>query len=73
MHIRVTTDPMSMREVENPHMQPCVYRGDGENGLEIYFESEVNRLAFIEWERDKKEDHQITLKGDSSADYVAEG
>jgi len=73
MHIRVTTDPMSMQEVEDPQTKPCVYCGDGENGLEIYFESEVNRLAFIEWERDKREDHFITLKGDSSADYVAEG
>ncbi len=73
MHIRVTTDPMSMQEVEDPQMKLCVYCGDGENGLEIYFESEVNRLAFIEWERDKLEDHQITLQGDNSADYVAEG
>ena len=73
MHIKVTTDPISMKDVDNPSDQLCLYDGDGENGLEIYFESEQNRNTFIEWERDKKEDHLITLQGNDSADYVAEG
>ena len=73
MHIKVTTDPISMNDIKNPDEHLCLYDGDGDNGLEIYFESEENRNVFIEWERDKLEDHQITLKGNDSADYVAEG
>jgi hypothetical protein len=42
MIIRTTTDPISSREVLNPEDHPCVYDGDGENGLEIYFENEEN-------------------------------
>ena len=37
MIIRTTTDPISMNEVSDPESHPCVYDGDGENGLEIYF------------------------------------
>ena len=73
MHIKVTTDPISMKDVENPDSQPCLYDGDGNNGLEIYFESKENLETFVEWERDKEEDHLITLQGNDSADYVAEG
>lgn len=71
MHIRVTTDPISQNEVHDPSNHPCHYEGDGDNGLEIYFESQSNMNEFLQWERD--EDHKITLKGDDSADYVAEG
>ena len=71
MHIRVTTDPITMNEVPNPEAHPCVYEGDGVNGLEIYFENENTRDEFLAWEKDF--DHQITLQGDESEDYVAEG
>lgn len=71
MHIRVTTDPITMNEVPNPDTHPCVYEGDGVNGLEIYFENENTRDEFLAW--GKETDHRITLQGDDSADYVAEG
>ena len=71
MHIRVTTDPITMNEVSNPELHPCHYEGDGDNGLEIYFENEANMETFLAWERD--EDHRITLQGDDADEYVAEG
>lgn len=71
MIIRVTTDPMTQHEVSSPETHPCVYDGDGENGLEIYFESEQSKQEYLNW--DKDDDHKIVLKGNSSADYVAEG
>lgn len=71
MHIKVTTDPITQQEVLNPEMHPCVYEGDGVDGLEIYFESEKNRDEFLDWQR--SHDGRITLKGDASEDYVAEG
>jgi hypothetical protein len=42
MHIRTTLDPISLHEVPDPENHPCLYEGDGENGLEIYFENEEN-------------------------------
>ena len=71
MHIRITTDPISMLEVPDPDMHPCLYEGDGEDGLEIYFENEQNMQEYIDWKRDY--DSRITLQGDDSAEYVAEG
>ena len=71
MHIRVTTDPISQKEVQNLSTHPCHYEGDGTNGLEIYFETESNMQEFLKWERE--DDHKITLKGNDSEDYVAEG
>jgi hypothetical protein len=47
MHIRTTTDPISQHEVSNPESHPCVYDGDGENGLEIYFETEENKEIYL--------------------------
>ena len=69
MLIRTTTDPLSLREVPNPENHPCVYDGDGENGLEIYFETEENRQMYL----NMKMEGNIVLKGDDSDDYVAEG
>ena len=71
MHIRVTTDPITMQDVMNPETHPCVYEGDGVNGLEIYFENESNRDEYLAWDQDQ--DNKIQLTGDDSADYVAEG
>jgi len=69
MIIRTTIDPISLREVPNPENHPCVYDGDGENGLEIYFENEENRQIYL----NMKNDGRIALKGDDSEDYIAEG
>lgn len=69
MHIRTTTDPISLNEVPDPENHPCVYDGDGENGLEIYFESEENRLLYLNMEVGGN----IILQGDDSDDYIAEG
>lgn len=71
MNIRITVDPMTQNEVLNPDLHPCLYQGDGENGLEIYFESEKSRQAYLVWQND--EDHSIALQGNDSDDYVAEG
>ena len=71
MHIRITTDPISMLEVPDPEMHPCLYEGDGENGLEIYFENEQNMQEYMDWKR--SDDSRITLQGDDSEEYVAEG
>lgn len=69
MIIRTTTDPISARDVPNPEEHPCVYEGDGENGLEIFFENEQNRQAYLQM---KLEDKKV-LMGSDSEDYVAEG
>ncbi|VAW67759.1 hypothetical protein MNBD_GAMMA10-899 [hydrothermal vent metagenome] len=71
MHIRVTTDPISQKDIADVTGHPCHYDGDGQNGLEIYFENQANMDEFLEWEYN--DDHQITLEGNDSADYVAEG
>ena len=71
MHIKVTTDPMTQRELTHPENHPCHYEGDGINGLEIYFEDENSLQDYLQWERD--EDHKITLQGNDIDDYVAEG
>jgi len=69
MIIRTTTDPITQRDVPNPEMHPCVYEGDGENGIEIYFESEATKQIYLKMEL---EDRKV-LRGDDSDDYVAEG
>lgn len=69
MHIRSTTDPISLRDVPDPEHHPCVYDGDGENGLEIYFENEANRRTYLEMGLEDKK----VLMGNDSDDYVAEG
>ncbi len=69
MHIRSTTDPINLHDVPDPENHPCVYDGDGDNGLEIYFESEANRQLYLHMSNDGI----IALKGDDSDDYVAEG
>lgn len=69
MHIRSTTDPITLRDVPDPDNHPCVYDGDGENGLEIYFENEENRRTYLDMELEDKK----VLMGDDSDDYVAQG
>jgi hypothetical protein len=69
MNIRTTTDPITARDVTNPTEHPCVYEGDGENGIEIYFESDQTRQDYVNL---KPHDPKILI-GNDSADYVAEG
>lgn len=69
MHIRSTTDPITLHDVHDPENHPCLYEGDGDNGLEIYFENEENRKIYMDM---KLEDKKILI-GDSSDNYVAEG
>jgi hypothetical protein len=45
--------------------------GDGEHGLEVFFESEENRRIFLE-EMNDCDDPKIVC-GSASEDYVAEG
>lgn len=69
MHIRTTLDPISLHEVPDPENRPCLYEGDGENGLEIYFENEENKKTYMEMELEDKK----VLIGNDTADYIAEG
>ncbi len=69
MNIRTTTDPISMKDVPNPETHPCIDEGDGDNGIEIYFENEKNREEYLHI----KIEGNIVLKGNDSEDYVAEG
>ncbi|PLY13419.1 MAG: hypothetical protein C0631_14105 [Sedimenticola sp.] len=69
MHIRTTMDPMTLHDVANPEQHPCLYQGDGDNGLEIYFESEENLMGYL----DLKSEPSKVIQGDDSEDYVAEG
>ena len=43
-----TTDPISLVDVKNPESHPFVVEGDGDNALKIYFESEENKLAYLD-------------------------
>jgi hypothetical protein len=69
MHIRSTTDPITLNDVTDPDNHPCLYEGDGDNGLEIYFENEENKKIYMEMEL---EDRKV-LQGNDSDDFVAEG
>ena len=73
MHIRVTTDPITMKEVPSPQEHPCIYEGDGNDGLEIYFESEKTRKQYLQWQKEIMQDDHISLQGNDSDEYVAEG
>ena len=69
MNIRTTVDPISGQEVTDLTNAPCVYDGDGDNGIEIYFENEADRQTYLHL----GDDHAISLKGNDSDEYVAEG
>ncbi|MDH5485238.1 MAG: hypothetical protein OEY43_08405 [Gammaproteobacteria bacterium] len=73
MHIRITTDPMTMKDISDPETHPCVYEGDGNDGLEIYFETEQSRDQYMKWQQDIALDHHIALQGNDSDEYIAEG
>lgn len=69
MIIRTTTDPISLHDVPNPELHPCVFEGDGDNGIEIFFENEENRQTYLAMSVEERK----VLKGNSAEDYVAEG
>ncbi len=69
MHIRTTLDPISLHDVPDPEHHPCLYEGDGVNGLEIYFENEENKKIYMEMELEDKK----VLIGNDTDDYIAEG
>lgn len=69
MNIRTTTDPITLQDVPDPELHPCVYEGDGVNGIEIYFESEATKQIYLAMELEDKK----VLQGNSSSDYVAHG
>ncbi len=69
MNILCSMDPISWHEVTNFDNAPCLYEGDGENGIVIYFENEAD----LEIYRTLGMDHRIVLEGDDSDDYIAEG
>jgi hypothetical protein len=68
MNIRTTTDPISLRDVSDPEHRPYLYECDGINGLEIYFETELNRQIYL----DMKLESRKVIQGCDSADYVAQ-
>jgi len=69
MNIRCTMDPISWHDVNNLDTAPCLYEGDGDNGIEIFFENEADREIY----RALGQDHHIALQGNDSEEYVAEG
>ena len=69
MNIRTTTDPITLREVIDPESHPCLYEGDGDNGVEIYFENEETKRIYLDMELEGNK----VLRGNDSDDYVAEG
>lgn len=69
MNIRTTTDPITLHEVANPEDHPCLYEGDGDSGIEIFFESEQTRQDYLA----VTTHDPIVLVGNDSEDYVAEG
>ena len=69
MHIRTTTDPVTLVDVPNPELHPCLHEGDAVNGLEIYFENEENKQFYMDMELEDKK----VLIGNDTDDYIAEG
>lgn len=69
MNIRTTTDPITLRDVTDPDNHPCLYEGDGDNGIEIYFESEENKRIYLDMEMEGRK----IIQGNDTDDYIAEG
>lgn len=69
MNIRTTMDPITLREVSDLETHPCLYEGDGDNGVEIYFENEVTKKIYMDMEL---EDRKIVC-GNDTDDYIPEG
>jgi len=43
MNLRSTLDPISRHEVSNRGASHCLFEGDGDNGIEVYFENKADR------------------------------
>lgn len=43
-----TLDPITLNDVSNLETAPFVIEGNGENAIKIYFESEQNRLEYLD-------------------------
>jgi hypothetical protein len=43
MNIRTTMAPITLREVSDVESCPCLYEGDSDKGIEIYFERETTK------------------------------
>ncbi|MBT3041787.1 MAG: hypothetical protein KME67_02910 [Candidatus Thiodiazotropha sp. (ex Codakia orbicularis)] len=69
MNIRTTLDPITLRDVTDIEGHPCLYEGDGDVGVEIYFESEVTKSIY---QNMVLEDRKIVC-GNDTDDYIAEG
>ena len=69
MLIHTTTDPMTLRDVPHPEQHPHLFEGDANNGLDIVFENEANRQAYLDLQ---PADPKI-VRGNDTDDYVAEG
>ena len=69
MLIRTTTDPMTLQDVPDPEHHPHVFEGDQTNGLDIVFESEATRQAYLDL---RPADPKI-VRGTDTDDYVAQG
>lgn len=69
MLIRTTKDPMTLNDVLSPETHPSLFEGDSVNGLEIYFESEETRKAYM----DLVIHDPLIVEGDDSEEYIAEG
>jgi len=69
MLIRTTTDPMTLRDVPDPAHHPHVFEGDQTNGLDIAFESEETRQAYL----DLRPFDPKVVRGTDTDDYEAEG
>ena len=45
--ITTTLDPISLNDVTDIENAPNIVEGEGQNALKIYFESEANKLEYI--------------------------
>ena len=45
--ITTTLDPISLNDVTDTENAPYLVEGEGQNALKIYFESEENKLEYI--------------------------
>lgn len=62
MNVRTTTDPISLPDVPDPESH-----GDGECGIEIFFESEQRRQDYLA----VTTHDPMVLAGNDSEDYIA--
>lgn len=69
MFIRTTLDPITLNDVPDPDNHPHLIIGDANNGLDIAFESEETKQAYL----DLRLADIKAVKGNDTDDYVAEG